>query len=171
MPTPIIFCHYGNTEYLKYSLKCAKFNNPGCEIFLLGDQYNKIAAEKCGITHVFFNDLNYGNEIRLFDAIYKLIQGRLHEHMRGGRDWVKFVFKRWFFTYNFISRRNTEAFWHFDSDNMILDDLERHKEKFRRYDCTEQCGGMCMNGYVTSHERGVGRGFSFGEEYEVIIGS
>lgn len=152
MASPIIFCHYGNSEYLKYTLRCARHNNPRCEIFLLGDQYNKMIAKKLGISHVFFADLNYGDKIRIFDNLYRLIQGRLHEHIRNRHDWVKFVFKRWFFIFNFILRNGIQCFWHFDSDNMILENLATHEAKFRGCDCTDQCNGMCMNGYIAKQD-------------------
>ena len=40
MPLPIIFFHYGNPVYLKYSLKQAKHFNPDATIYLLGDSSN-----------------------------------------------------------------------------------------------------------------------------------
>lgn len=152
MDVPIIFCHYGNSEYLRYTFRCAKLSNPHKEIVLLGDRANKRTAEQCGVRHLFFEDFNNGDEIKLFDSVYRLVQGRLHDHIRGGQDWVKFVFKRWFFVFNFIIRNNFRSFWHFDSDNMILEDLAAHEWKFRGYDCTDQCDGICMNGYISGPE-------------------
>jgi hypothetical protein len=149
MKIPIIFCHYGCSEYLQYTLKCAKLNNPDKQIVLLGDGVNKTIAEKCGVRHIFFDDLNCSDEIELFDTVYKLVQGKQHEHMHGARDWVNFVFKRWFFIFNFVVRNNIQGFWHFDSDNMLLNELSAHEGKFSGYLCTEQCNGMCMNGYIS----------------------
>jgi hypothetical protein len=146
---PIIFCHYGNSEYLGYSLQCARSNNPRTEIVLIGDQANRALAVKAGVTHVNFDELDFGDEIRLFDRVYTLVEGKTHFGHRGGRDWVNFVFKRWYYVFNFISSAGVEGFWHFDSDNMILDDLSLHESTFDVYDCTEQCGGICMNGYVS----------------------
>ena len=37
---PIIFIHYNNSDYLKYSLGQARKSNPGSTIYFLGDQSN-----------------------------------------------------------------------------------------------------------------------------------
>lgn len=150
MSAPIIFCHYGNSEYLPYVLEVAKTHNPDKDIFLLGDQENRWIEKAISIDHYFFRDLQYGKEIELFDQIYKVIQGRKHNNIVGGRDWVNFVFKRWFYIYNFLVNKKIDAFWHFDSDNMILDSLSYHERKFTGYECTEQCNGMCMNGFISN---------------------
>jgi len=149
MNPPVIFCHYGNSEYLRYTLQCARLNNPGKEIVLLGDPTNRTIAKHCGVRHVSFEDFNDIDEIKVFDSVYRLVQGKLHNTMRDGRDWVNFVFRRWFFIYGFIVRNNAKGFWHFDSDNMIVEDLSTHESKFSAYDCTEQCDGSCMNGYIS----------------------
>jgi len=149
MNAPIIFCHYGASPYLPYVLKCAKLSNPDKRIILLGDERNKELVEECGVEHRFFEDFNNGEKIETFDRVYRLIQGKDHAHFKGGRDWVNFVFKRWFFVFNFVRQEGVESFWHFDSDTMILDRLDHHEAKFKGYDCTEQCQGICMNGYIS----------------------
>ena len=35
---------------------------------------------------------------------------------------------------------------------MILAPLSSHEEKFKAYHCTEQCNGMCINGFISSPE-------------------
>ena len=35
---------------------------------------------------------------------------------------------------------------------MILTNLEDQEYKFKNFDCTEQCDGICMNGYIASFE-------------------
>ncbi len=149
MNAPILFCHYGNSTYLPYVLEVARLTNPDKEIFLLGDQDNRWLGAAKNIKHYFFDDYRYGNEIETFDLVYRLVQGKRHNPIRGGKDWVNFVFKRWFYINNFLISQGIDDFWHFDSDNMILDALARHEKKFRRYDCTEQCNGICMNGYIS----------------------
>ncbi len=152
MSAPIIFCHYGNTDYLKYSLQCALLNNPGKNIILLGDTANRQIALECRVTHYLFEDLDYGEEIEQFNAVYRLIQGKKHDHKRGGKDWVNFVFKRYFYLYNYLSKHNVGSFWHFDSDTMIVNSLGQFEPGFAGYDCTEQCNGMCMNGFIASSD-------------------
>ena len=33
---------------------------------------------------------------------------------------------------------------------MLLDDLSVYEPRLAAYDCTEQCNGSCMNGYITN---------------------
>jgi hypothetical protein len=35
---------------------------------------------------------------------------------------------------------------------MILSDLNKQEHKFVDFDCTEQCNGICMNGYISSFQ-------------------
>lgn len=145
---PIIFCHYGNTDYLPYVVDCVRHTNPKKKIILLGDETNRWLSGK--VEHHRFDDYAIGPEIETFNQVYQLIQGAEHGHVKGDRDWVNFVFKRWFYVYNFLTSGKIERFWHFDSDTMIVDDLAVHEAKFAAYDCTEQCDGSCMNGFISS---------------------
>ena len=95
MRTPIIFCHFGNSNYLPYVLEVARLFNPEKEIFFLGDQTNKWLEKKIRIRHLFFAKYDYGKEIETFNRVYRLVQGKKHRHIRHGKDWVYFVFKRW----------------------------------------------------------------------------
>jgi hypothetical protein len=149
--SPIIFCHFGSSEYLPFVFQMAAEKNPEKDIFLLGDASNKYLADKYNIKHRFFSDYSKGVEIELFDSVYKLVKGNRHRHIRNGVDWVNFVFKRWFYVYNFIKEEEIKSFWHFDSDNLILDSLARHEIKFSKFDCTEQCEGACMNGFIANN--------------------
>ena len=148
--SPIIFCHYGNTFYLKYTLKSARINNPDKRIILLGDNTNRIIAKNIGVEHYLFKSFKYGSELEKFNSVYRLIQGNKHNNIRAGNDWVNFVFKRWFYVYNFVLAEGFNSFWHFDSDTMILDNLERFEAILSEYDCTEQCNGSCLNGYISN---------------------
>ncbi len=150
MSAPVIFCHYGNSNYLPYVFETVRLTNPDKDIFLLGDKDNKWLESAKNIKHCFFNEYQYGAEIETFDQVYRLVQGKKHGNIRAGKDWVNFVFKRWFYIHNFLTSQGIGNFWHFDSDNMILDSLSHHERKFQPYDCTEQCNGNCMNGYISS---------------------
>ncbi|MFG0262959.1 MAG: hypothetical protein ACF788_11260, partial [Novipirellula sp. JB048] len=145
----LIFTHYGNSHYLPYVFETARLTNPDKEIFLLGDEKNRWIGAAKGITHLMFRDFDYGDEIERFDNSYRPIQGPLHQHIKGGEDWLKFVFKRWFFVNNFLAAHRLDSFWHFDSDTMILESLQGHESKFEPYECTEQCNGQCINGFVS----------------------
>lgn len=142
----IIFCHYGDSDYLKYTLRQCKLTNPENRIVLLGDEKNRIITERTGTEHYLFEDYNDSVEIQRFEKVYQHVAGKKH----GREYWTKFVFKRWFYIHEFIKREKINAFWHFDSDNMILSDLNQQEYKFQNFDCTEQCNGICMNGYISS---------------------
>jgi len=147
--TPLITCHYGNSYYLPYVFKCVNRTNPGREIILLGDDSNRWLADELDITHYYFKKYNRGNLVSEFEDNYRLIQGEEHVNDKGGdKDWINFVFKRWFYIEQFVSEQGIQSFWHFDTDTMVLDDLTRHEQKYQDYDCTEQCNGICMNGFI-----------------------
>lgn len=143
---PIIFCHYGDSTYLVHTLTQVKSTNPENRVILLGDKKNKAIAESTGAEHYFFKDYNNSAEILNFEKVYQHVAGKNH----GKKYWTKFVFKRWFHIHEFIKKENINSFWHFDSDNMILSNLNNQENKFRHYDCTEQCNGICMNGFISS---------------------
>ncbi len=140
---PIIFIHKGDSDYLTYTLRCAKLFNPHSEIILLGDEANE-HFKSHGIKHYYYSEYE-GEESRLFDSIFKYIAGTDHP---GKPWWVHFVFKRWFHVYFFIKKHNISRFWIFDSDTLILSDLSKQAIKFIDFDCTEQCNGSCMNGLI-----------------------
>lgn len=142
---PIIFCHYGCSDYLCYVLNQARYSNPNTRIVLLGDDSNKSIAVKASVEHRCFDNYANTKEINTFNEVYKHVAGRNH----GRKKWTNFVFKRWFYIYSFLKEQGINDFWHFDSDNMILDNLNAHSYKFDSYDCTEQCGSSCLNGYVS----------------------
>jgi hypothetical protein len=145
---PIIFIHYGNSVYLRYTLSAAKMKNPKKRVILLGDESNKNVAETNKVEHYEFNNFDNGEELNLFNKVYKFIAGKEH----GNPVWTNFVFKRWFLIHNFLRQNKINEFWTFDSDNIIMTDLADQEFKFVDYDCTEQCGGICMNGFVSNFQ-------------------
>jgi hypothetical protein len=145
MSAPLIFIHFGNSSYLRYTLKSARLHNADKRIILLGDESNRHYGGR-GIEYFDFSHFGEGPEIKLFDKIYRFIGGKQHRESQ----WVKFVFRRWFHLYYFLSAQRIERFWTFDSDTLVLCQLSRQEEKYVRYDCTEQCGGSCMNGLVNN---------------------
>lgn len=144
----IVFCHYGDAPYLRYTLRSARLTNPGRPVVLLGDGANEAAAREAGVRHAHFERYAYGEDWQTFDRVFRPVQGRLHRQHKGGRDWLRFVFERWFFVRNFVESENASPFWHFDSDVMIALDLAQIEPSLGAIDCTVQCNGECMNGYV-----------------------
>lgn len=149
--SPIIFIHKGDSDYLTYTLQCAKLFNRDAEIILLGDEKNE-HYKLYGIKHYYYSQYE-GEESHLFDSIFKYIAGKDHP---GKPWWVHFVFKRWMHIYYFIKKHRINRFWTFDSDTLILTDLSQQAYKFLSFDFSEQCNGCCMNGLInnTSHVKG-----------------
>ena len=143
--SPIIFCHYGCSNYLELTLYAAKFTNPQKKVYLIGDISNLKVAKKVGVFHVEFKQFDITNSVKQFNNNFKFIAGSKH----GRLEWTKFVFLRWFYINEFICQNQINSFWHFDSDNFILSDLSEKENIFKQYDNTEQCGGICLNGFIS----------------------
>lgn len=86
---PIIFCHYGNSDYLEYTLRQVKLTNPNNRVILLGDEKNKSIAEIAHVEHYLFKDYANGIENLTFESVYEHVAGEKH----GREYWTKFVFK------------------------------------------------------------------------------
>ena len=142
---PIIFIHFSNSNYLQYTLDLAKKNNLDKRVILLGDKTNN-RYKNIGIEHFYFDDYYGGSEVEEFNKVYKFIAGA----QKRKKYWTNFVFKRWFCIYNFITENNIQAFWTFDSDTLILTSLNQFEKRYDSIDCTTQCNGSCMNGFINN---------------------
>lgn len=145
MTAPLILIHYGNSSYLPYVIRVARRFNPGQRIIFLGDQSNAYLAS-LGVDHHPLEPLSQGELLQRFDRLYPRIVNPAYPKSR----WAKFVLQRWFMINTFIQQQGIEQFWTFDSDNFIVSDLARHEERFAVYDCTSQCSGRCINGFVAN---------------------
>lgn len=145
MAAPILLIHYGDSSYLPYVVKLAQRSNPGKQIIVLGDEHNAYLA-RLGVTHVPFEPLRHTPELTYFNEIYPRIVNPDYPKSK----WAQFVLQRWFMINTFIHREDIRQFWTFDSDNYILTDLAAYEADFSKYDCTSQCSGRCMNGFVSS---------------------
>lgn len=144
----ILFSHYGYSSYLEYSLKCARKTNPEARLILLGDEYNADVAKRNNWEHYLFRDFSSRSQAR-FDQSFKHVQGRKHNHIKNGVDWLRYVFERWFFIDGFMKREKINRLWHFDSDTMILKNLQAFDASLLEYDFSVQCNGTCLNGIVS----------------------
>lgn len=149
---PIIFIHYGFSDYLPYSFEAAKISNPDKEIILIGDKANKKTALKYGLKHYYFDEFDYGSDVELFKEIYELIATKEFDSFKHGKDWNEFVFRKWFILNNFLKKFNIQKFWHFDSDVVIVSDLKQFEPRYDHLDCTVQCSGECMKGYFSNND-------------------
>lgn len=146
--SPLIFIHYGASSYLYYTLRCARKFNPLKRIILVGDVYNRMIASICGVEFRYMKDFANSPEEILFNKSYKFISGEKH----GRPLWTNFVFRRWFILHNFLRVNGIQSFWTFDSDTMILCNLTDKEKYFSSIDNTEQCGGLCLNGFIKKFE-------------------
>ncbi|MDX2188502.1 MAG: hypothetical protein SFY32_01450 [Bacteroidota bacterium] len=147
--SPIIFIHYGNSDYLQYTIKCAILHNPNKKIILLGDSQNEKLANKFPTLYFrHFKDFENDTKIEKFNSKFQFIAGANH----GKPYWVNFVFKRWLIVNNFIKIHSIKSLWIFDSDNLILNSLSKIEHRFLNYDATEQCNHMCLNGFISNIE-------------------
>ena len=134
---PIIFLHIGDIFYLKYTLRSAVYHNQKGNIILIGNDSNK-KYERLGIKHFNFDDYLDSSDINEFEVNYKLIGGSrfLEINAAKGYDWTKYNFLKWFVLRNFLNKHDIENCWTFDSDNMILCDLQEKSYFFEHLDCT-----------------------------------
>lgn len=146
---PLLFIHYGNSSYLRYTLAAAKKSNPEKRIILLGDEDNAV-YRKLGIEHVLFNAYSNSVECKKFLEVYRPVAGKLHMQKTFAERWLRFVFFRWFILHTFLKQQGIDAFWTFDSDTLLLEPLQESEAFFKSFDCTSQCTGSCMNGYVSN---------------------
>jgi hypothetical protein len=119
---PVIFVHFGNTPYLTYTLSIAKLTNPDREMVLIGDDENKETALNCGWKHAKISQTN-NNLFNIFQKKYKLIATEHHPDRHRTEDLNKFCFERYFHALYFAQENRIEKFWMFDSDDIIVENL------------------------------------------------
>lgn len=149
--SPLIFTHYGDTDYLTRTLEAARLTNPARRMILIGDQSNRQTALRAGWEHVGMD--NCPSELRsAFLSCFQEIKGRSHISAKGTRNWLQYVSERWFIVTAFVQAQNISTFWHFDSDVMIAAELDPFENILRSegMDFTKQCNGACLNGFVTT---------------------
>ncbi len=140
---PIIFIHRGHSDYLRYTIDCARLHNPDAPFYLIGDETTKY-LEHLGITHVLFSELGDWEE---FNSVFRYIVSKSYKQ---DQEWVKFVYKRWFYLNVLVSKIGAKRFWTFDSDTLIMCNLAHQVHKYCAFDFTTQAHGHQINGFVTN---------------------
>jgi hypothetical protein len=114
MNCPIIFIHYGDSPYLKYTLKAARKTNKQKRIILLGDDSNR-HLKKYGIEHYFFKEYEDSDALKLFDKNFRIIapDGYSDGKEKSGTNWTSFVFRRLFIMSQFVISENINRLWIF----------------------------------------------------------
>lgn len=148
MKAPIIFIHYSDSLYLGSCLEMAKYSNPSKQIILIGDESNKKYEKQIGIKHVMFDDYISTEDLREFDEVFQFIAGTEFEKKTYGKKWTIFNFKKWFVLNSFLKQNGyTNGFWTFDSDVMIVTDLEKIEKEFDNIDYTIGNSMLQFSGY------------------------
>jgi hypothetical protein len=147
----LIFTHYGNADYLAYTLRQGTRSNPEMRRILIGDEKNRATAIAAGWEHYLLRDLTSKKRDE-FNARFRWVQGPKHQPIKGGQDWLRFVFERFYCVATFLSTTGASHFWHFDSDTMILHPLRRYTDEILRQAvaCTTLCNDYCPSGLITS---------------------
>jgi hypothetical protein len=145
----IIYTHFGASDYLSRTLECASITNPSARRILIGDDQNRGIGYAAGWEFIAADEIRSCMR-REFSEVFRWVQGKNHNPMTNGRDWLRYVFERWFIVQEYCVRSNISYFWHFDSDVMILAPLSPFSKILHDdgVTCTRQCNDTCLNGYV-----------------------
>ena len=150
MSAPIIFIHYNDSKYLKYTLQSAVVKNPDKNVYLIGDSSNK-HYEKFGVIHHFFSDYLFGKDLEEFESVFQFIVGVEFNNSTYGEQWTRFNFRKWFVLANFLEDNEISNFWIFDSDVLIIEPLKSFENHFAKYDFTTSSGDLYqLFGFVSS---------------------
>lgn len=123
---PIIFIHWGDSDYLKYSLSQAKLFNPSSDIILISD-----IKKKSSEVYKQYDISKYYNGIDEFIKTYV--------HRNTISEWYTlFWFKRWFVLNNFIKdEKIIFPFLIVDSDVLLYSNVsEVYETSFKDFDIT-----------------------------------
>ncbi|MEM9829414.1 MAG: hypothetical protein AAF944_02190 [Bacteroidota bacterium] len=152
MQAPIIFIHYGNSYYLKHVLRSAKMFNPKKRVILIGDSSNN-RYQDIDVEHYLFEHYLDTDEVKQFEKLYRRVGGVEFEKInknKGGEDWTKFNFLKWFVLYTFLQEQNISNLWVFDSDTIILSDLDSLEERYGETDYTVMNNNNQLQGFVSN---------------------
>lgn len=120
-PLAIVFIHYGNDDYLSYSLAQARRSNPKSPVYLIGDESN--GGKYADAEHIHYR--NYMARARQFAEHYR--------HLNTNIDSFElFCMMRWFVLLDFMKHEGIDSATYLDSDIMLYEEM--HYEHFRYYD-------------------------------------
>lgn len=130
MSIPIIFMHYGDSDYLQYSLLQAKRANPNSDIILIGEESsNKYPF----IEHASISDSASAQE---FAKLYKHMSFNSYEY-------EMFCIQRWFILRDYMATHQLSQCYHQDSDVMLYEDVSvENPTAFDFAFCGESSGGI-----------------------------
>jgi hypothetical protein len=142
MALPIVFLHYGKSEYLPFTLGRAKMTNLNSPVILIGDDANK--GYLPFVEHVHMN--RYARQAVAFQSVYK-------HFSPNSPGYEMFCFMRWFILRDFMKAHGLNEIFHMDSDVLISVNVQKERENWSGYGLTvlrKQCAGnMFVNGTAT----------------------
>lgn len=115
MSNPIVFIHYGECDYLKYSLIQAKMTNPKSEIYLMGDEGNR------------HHDSSNAQFVPLDEYTRDLDFAQYYRHISPNPvEYELFCIERLFLLKNFMIRNQFRKCCYLDSDMFLfMNDQDR----------------------------------------------
>jgi hypothetical protein len=124
MSVPIIFVHKGNSHYLKYSLKQARFFNPDTKIYLLGDKSN--------------DNYDFVEHVDILEYLQTASEfAKYYVHMSFNKEqFEQFCFERWFIINDFVEQMGIEEFLCLDSDVLMFCNSSEAHNKYKNYSFT-----------------------------------
>ena len=120
-PVAIVFIHYGDSDYLRYSISQARRSNPKSPVYLIGDESS--FGKYPDAEHIPYRE--YVTAARAFASIY-------HHLNTNARSFELFCLMRWFILRDFMRLKGIQQAVYLDSDVMLYEDM--HYEHFRLYD-------------------------------------
>ena len=112
MNIPIVFTHFGKSNFLELAIQQAKFTNPKSAIYLLGDDANLYLSDSCN--HQQFS--KYSECDAILKEVYKHFSTNSYE-------FEYFCFKRWFVLLDFMKANHLDWICATDSDFMLYDNV------------------------------------------------
>jgi hypothetical protein len=141
-PLPIIFMHYGNSNYLPFTIGQAKLMSITSPIVMIGDQTNNVLPF---VTHVDMN--RYGRQATEFQKIYRHLSPN-------GFPYELFCFLRWFLLRDFMIAHGLQQIIHLDSDVLLYTDVNRERNNWKDYDLS-LVNGVCAGNMFVNGTRGL----------------
>jgi hypothetical protein len=141
-PLPIVFIHYGNSNYLPFTLGQAKLMSMRSPIVLIGDTTNKILPF---VTHVDMN--SYAKQAVEFQKIYRHLSPN-------GFPYELFCFIRWFLLRDFMLAHGLKEIIHVDSDVLLYVDVNQEQSNWKDYQLS-LVNGVCAGNMFVNGTKGL----------------
>jgi len=118
---PIVFIHFGDSNYLYNSLMQAKITNPDTTIYLIGDDRNN-----------HYDFINHCHRDGLISEKYNSFI-KYYKHMSpNGIEYELICFLRWYLLLEFMEKNNIQKVFYMDSDVLLFTDI--NQDKFKNFD-------------------------------------